>query len=435
MKRALYTLLWSLGMPLVLARLVWRARRQPEYLRDLRERFGHLAVPGTPCIWLHAVSVGETRAAQPLIKTLLTTYPEHHILVTHMTPTGRATGLELFGKEARVQQAWLPYDLPWLMRRFLKTVRPACGIVMETEVWPNLMQQAHVLGIPMLLANARLSERSAKGYARLGSLAKDAFARFSLIAAQSEADAQRLRALAGERDGHSVQITGNIKYDVEISPEMRERGAAFKQLAGSRPVVLAASTREGEEALLLEAFINQSPAEVLLVLVPRHPQRFDEIAGFVQRGGLPMQRRSDAAPISATTRVWLGDSMGEMAAYYAMADVSLIGGSWLPFGSQNLIESCAAGVPVMVGPSSFNFAEATEKAVEAGAALRCADVATGLASALAVLDDPERRQAMGKAGIEFCKLHGGATARLMSLVRELMTTATKKQGRFRTPGH
>ncbi|HSD39889.1 MAG TPA: lipid IV(A) 3-deoxy-D-manno-octulosonic acid transferase [Rhodocyclaceae bacterium] len=417
MKRALYTLLWSLGMPLVLGRLLWRARRQPEYLYHLGERFGRLMAPEAPCIWLHAVSVGETRAAQPLIKALLAAYPDHHILVTHMTPTGRATGQELFGKEARIQQAWLPYDLPWLARRFLKTVRPSCGIVMETEVWPNLMREAGAARIPMLLANARLSARSAKGYARLGALANDTFSAFSLIAAQSEADAERLSALAGAR---SVRITGNIKYDVAISPDLQERGARFRQRVGQRPIMVATSTREGEEALLLEAFSRQAPAEVLLVLVPRHPQRFEEVAALVQRIGLPLQRRSEDGLISPHTRVWLGDSMGEMAAYYAMADVSLIGGSWLPFGSQNLIESCAAGVPVMIGPSSFNFTEAADKAIEAGAALRCADAASGVDAALALLGDPVRRAAMGRAGLAFCKQHGGASARLMRLVQELL---------------
>ncbi|MEC5385578.1 lipid IV(A) 3-deoxy-D-manno-octulosonic acid transferase [Uliginosibacterium sp. H3] len=420
MKRALYSLLWFCGMPLVLGRLLWRARRQPEYLAHLGERFGRVTPPAGPCIWLHAVSVGETRAAQPLIKTLLSTYPEHRILVTHMTPTGRATGKELFGKESRIQQAWLPYDLPWLARRFLRSVRPACGIIMETEVWPNLMRQAQVADVPMLLANARLSARSAKGYARLGGLAREAFAAFRLIAAQSAADAERLCQLAGPAGQGSVSVTGNIKYDVEISPALQALGASFRQLAGQRPVMIATSTREGEEALLFEAFARQAPAEVLLVLVPRHPQRFDDVAALAQRSGLSLQRRSDNAPIAAHTRVWLGDSMGEMAAYYAMADVSLIGGSWLPFGSQNLIESCAAGVPVMIGPSSFNFTEAAEKAIEAGAALRCADAAGGIAAALALLANTTRREAMGQAGLAFCKQHGGASARLMQLVRQLL---------------
>lgn len=419
MKRVLYTLLWILGMPLVLGRLVWRARRQPEYLHRLRERFGRLPAPPSPCLWLHAVSVGETRAAQPLVKAILSAYPRHHILITHMTPTGRATGAELFGKEPRISQAWLPYDLPSLMKRFLRTVRPACGIVMETEVWPNLMQQAKTQGIPMLLANARLSERSAKGYARLGGLAQSTFSGFRSIAAQSAADAQRLHAIIGESHATQIHVTGNIKYDVNIDPALGALGARFKTLAGKRRVLLAASTREGEEALILDAFHALAAPDTLLVIVPRHPQRFGDVAELIHRHGLQMQRRSDAQAIAPTTRVWLGDSMGEMAAYYAMADVSLIGGSWLPFGSQNLIESCAAGVPVMVGPHSFNFADATENAIAAGAALRCASAREAISASLALLHEDERRARMGQAGLAFCKQHGGATLRLMTLLAEL----------------
>jgi 3-deoxy-D-manno-octulosonic-acid transferase len=420
MKRIFYTALWTLGMPLVLGRLAWRARRQPDYLAHLGERFGRVTKPAAPCIWLHAVSVGETRAAQPLVKSLLDAYPDHCLLITHMTPTGRATGRELFGKEARVRQAWLPYDLPWLARRFLRNVQPVLGIVMETEVWPNLVRQAGQLGVPMLLANARLSERSAKGYARLGGLAREAFAGFDRIAAQSTADAERLRALAGT-SADQVAITGNIKYDVQISASMQMRGREFKAGAGLRRIVLASSTRDGEELLLLEAFRTHAAEDVLFVLVPRHPQRFDEVAALVESIGLRLQRRSDNQAINAATRVWLGDSMGEMAAYYAMADVSLIGGSWLPFGSQNLIESCAVGVPVMIGPHSFNFAEVAEKAIAAGAALRCSDAEAGMRSALSLLDDEARRRAMGAAGLAFCEQHGGATVRLLTIVQALMS--------------
>jgi 3-deoxy-D-manno-octulosonic-acid transferase len=428
MTRTLYSLLWLLGMPVVIARLAWRGRRQPDYLLALRERFGQFDAPPQPCIWLHAVSVGETRAAQPLLNALLIAYPDHHFLITHMTPTGRATGRELFGKGARIHQAWLPYDIPSCMRRFLKTVRPICGIVMETEVWPNLMHEANAFGIPMLLANARLSARSAKGYARLGKLARTAFSGFRKIAAQSDADAERLRKLVDAGMVGSIDVVGNIKYDVSISAAMQTLGAEFKSLATDRPVMLAASTREGEEVLLLDAFARHASTHVLLVLVPRHPQRFEEVAELVRRANLSMQRRSDSLAIAPTTRVWLGDSMGEMAAYYAMADVSLIGGSWLPFGSQNLIESCAAGVPVMVGPHTFNFADAAAKAIEAGAALRCANAEEGIVAALDLLSNTESRDKMGQAGRVFCRLHGGATTRLMALIGSLLDEAKTTKG-------
>jgi 3-deoxy-D-manno-octulosonic-acid transferase len=416
LSRFAYSLLWTLGMPLVLGRLLWRARRQPEYLHQLGERFARIGLARQPTIWLHAVSVGETRAAEPLVKALLAAYPEHRILLTHMTPTGRATGKNLFGKFERVQQGWLPYDLPWLSRRFLRRVQPEAGIIMETEVWPNLMHAAQRLGVPMLLANARLSARSAHGYARLGGLSRDAFAGFAQIAAQSEADAQRLRAAGGR----SVQVCGNIKYEVEIPAGTAEAAARFRSWCVQRPVLLAASTRDGEEALLLDAFRQLAPPGVLLVLVPRHPQRFDEVAALAAQRGLALARRSSEQAISAQVRVWLGDSMGEMAAYYAMADVALIGGSWLPFGSQNLIEACAAGVPVMIGPSSFNFAEAAELAIAAGAARRCSDPLDGMRVALSVLAQATLRAQMGAAGREFCARHSGATARVLALLRPLM---------------
>ncbi|GAB4063309.1 lipid IV(A) 3-deoxy-D-manno-octulosonic acid transferase [Uliginosibacterium sediminicola] len=416
LSRFAYSLLWALGMPLVLGRLLWRARRQPEYLHQLGERFARIEPTRQPTIWLHAVSVGETRAAEPLVKALLAAYPEHRILLTHMTPTGRATGKSLFGKFERVQQSWLPYDLPWLARRFLRRVQPEAGIIMETEVWPNLMHAAQRLGVPMLLANARLSARSARGYARLGGLSREAFAGFAQIAAQSEADAQRLRAAGGR----AVQVCGNIKYEVEIPAGTAETAARFRSWCVQRPVLLAASTRDGEEALLLDAFSQLAPPGVLLVLVPRHPQRFDEVATLAAQRGLVLARRSSAQPIGEQVRVWLGDSMGEMAAYYAMADVALIGGSWLPFGSQNLIEACAAGVPVMIGPSSFNFAEAAELAIAAGAARRCSDPLDGMRVALSVLAQATLRAQMGAAGREFCARHSGATARVLALLRPLM---------------
>jgi 3-deoxy-D-manno-octulosonic-acid transferase len=417
MMRTLYSLLWALGMPLVLARLVWRARKQPEYLYHLRERFGHITPSVAPTIWLHAVSVGETRAAEPLVKALLAQFPQHQILLTHMTPTGRATGKALFGKLDRVRQAWLPYDLPWLASRFLRAARPDVGIIMETEVWPNLLRSAVRLQTPMQLANARLSARSARGYARLGSLARQAFGSFSRIAAQSEADAERIRQLGGRE----VQVSGNIKYDMTVPAGTSGLAAHFAELTQGRPILLAASTREGEEALILETFKQQAPADTLLALVPRHPQRFDEVAALATRMELPVARRSSDVPITPETRVWLGDSMGEMAAYYALADIAMMGGSWLPFGSHNLIEACAAGTPVMIGPSSFNFAEAAELAIAAGAAKRCQSVEEGMTAALQILGDSGARNTMGAAGRAFCAQHGGATQRLIVQIQALVS--------------
>ena len=415
--RLFYALLWHLALPLVALRLLWRARRQPEYLQHLAERFGEAPVSGeAPVIWLHAVSVGETRAAQPLVKALLARYPHHRILLTHMTPTGRATREELFGQEARVSRCYLPYDLPWAMRRFLARVRPELGIIMETEVWPVLMALAREKGLPMLLANARLSERSARGYQRLGALAREAYGSFSAVLAQTSDDAKRLAGCGAP----SPQVFGNLKFDVELALAKLALGERFRKAARARPVILAASTREGEEAPLLEAFIRHAPPETLLVLVPRHPQRFDEVAALVEVRGLELARRSAGETIPANARVWLGDSMGEMLAYYRMADLAIIGGSWQPLGGQNLIEACALGVPVLVGHHTFNFAEAAEKAIAAGAAKRCKDLDTALSVAVALLRDPRRLAAMGEAGRAFAEANRGATERTLAAILNLI---------------
>lgn len=417
MKRLPYTLLWHLGLPLIGLRLLWRARKQPEYLQHLAERFGAAPQAGArPRIWLHAVSVGETRAAQPLIKALLAAHPDHDILLTHMTPTGRATSEELFGKEARVSRCYLPYDFPWAQARFLTRARPAIGIVMETEVWPNLMVAAGKAGVPMLLANARLSARSARGYTRLGQLARDTFGAFARVLAQTADDAARLEACGARQP----RISGNVKFDVELAADKLALGEQFRAAADGRPILLAASTREGEEGPLLDAFLRHAPADALLVLVPRHPQRFDEVAALVAQRQLACERRSAGMQIAPQTRVWLGDSMGEMVAYYRMADVAIIGGSWAPLGGQNLIEACAAGVPVLVGPHTFNFTEAADKAIAAGAALRCADLDEGLRQATRLLADPATRQAMGKAGHNFADTNRGATARTVEEIGALL---------------
>lgn len=426
MSRFIYTLLWHLALPAVLLRLCWRARKQAEYLQHIAERFGraprHRAAPR---LWLHAVSVGETRGAQPLITALLAHWPDHEILLTHMTPTGRAAGAELFGHEPRIVQSYLPYDLPWALRRFLRRARPAAGIIMETEVWPNLLAATQAAKLPVLLANGRLSERSARGYAKLGSLGREAFARFACISAQTEADAARFTSAGAAQ----VVVSGNIKFDRQENAALTALGQAFKSCAGGRPILLMACTREGEEENLLAAYAQLASEDVLLVLVPRHPQRFDKVAQLIAQQNLSMARRSahsaDVAlqPIDAGTQVWLGDSMGEMDAYCAMADVAIYGGSWQPLGGHNLLEACAAGVPVIVGPHTFNFAQASEQAIAAGAALRCIDAHSAMADALRLLQDDTRRQRMGAAGKAFIAEHGGATARTLALVDKLLQKA------------
>jgi 3-deoxy-D-manno-octulosonic-acid transferase len=410
----LYRLALLLAAPLIPLRLLWRGRRERGYWRHWGERLGAGAAP-VGALWIHAVSVGEMRAAQPLIAALRAAHPRVPVLLTCMTPTGRATAESLYGSFATI--VYLPYDYAWLTRRFLRRARPRVGILMETELWPNLIHAAARLDIPVVLANARLSERSARGYARLSALTRACLQKIAVVAAQSEADAARLLKLGAA----SVRVAGNLKFDIAPPPDLLERGVGWKAKWGQRPVLLAASTREGEEAPILRAFAETAPPEVLLVLVPRHPQRFDEVAALVESAGLACQRRSALdGTLSPDTRVLLGDSLGELFAYYAACDVAFVGGSLAPLGGQNLIEAASAGRPVLVGPHTFNFDEATRLAIEAGAALRVNDAAELVGNALKLLADAPARARMGEAGLGFAARHRGAAARVEGLVSPLL---------------
>ena len=411
----LYRLVLLLAAPLIPWRLLWRGRRERGYLERWGERLGAADVP-TGAIWIHAVSVGEMRAAQPLVEALRTSHPGRPVLLTCMTPTGRETAESLYGSFARI--VYLPYDYACLIRRFLRRARPAVGILMETELWPNLIRTADKLGVPLMLANARLSERSARGYARLPALTRASLARIGVVAAQSEADAARLKQL-GARE---IAVAGNLKFDIAPPAAQLERGAAWRTTWGARPVLLAASTREGEEAPLLRAFAERAPHDVLLVLVPRHPQRFDEAARLIEAVGLSYGRRSATTAVDAATRVLLGDSLGELFAYYAACDVAFVGGSLQPLGGQNLIEAASVGRPVLVGPYTFNFEEATRQAIEAGAARRVNDAEACVAQALGLLADAPARSRMGEAGLAFAARHRGAAARVAGLVPAMSTT-------------
>ena len=406
MRHPLYGMAWLAAAPLAVARLAWRARREPRYLEHLGERFGrYRPARPAPRLWMHAVSVGETRAAALLADALAAHYPDHRLLLTHMTPTGRATGRELFG--TRADQAWMPYDMGFATRAFLRHWRPGIGVILETEVWPRMLEEARRAGVPMLLANARLSERSARRYARLPSLSRWAFANLTAIAAQDEADAERFRAL-GARD---VEVLGNVKFDLEVPAGMVERGRELRAALGTqRAVWVAGSTREGEEALLLEA-LEGAPPDALLVIVPRHPQRFDEVARLAESRGFATERRSAPSGIGPATRVVVGDTMGEMLAYYAAADVVVMGGSLLEYGSQNLIEACALARPVIVGPHTFNFESAADGAIAAGAALRVPDARAAIEAAARLSSEARRREVMGAAGAAFVGRHRGAVGR------------------------
>ena len=417
MVRLLYSVVFYLAQPLVWLRLLWRSRKQPEYLQHIGERYGfHGAAAPQPLLWLHVVSVGETRAAEPLIKALLDAYPDHTLLLTHMTPTGRATGGELIAKYGeRLIQAYLPYDLPGACGRFLGHFKPRFGLLMETELWPNLIAACAQRDIPLALINARLSEKSQRGYLRFAPLIRPELAKLSAVAAQTPADGERLQAIGAQH----VTVLGNIKFDVTPSPEKLALGKQWRQALGQRKIWLAASTREGEEAIILDAFARLGRPDLLLLLVPRHPQRFNEVAALVEERALALCRRSGGELPSPAARVWLGDSMGEMPAYFAVADIALIGGTLLPFGGQNLIEAAACGCPVLVGPHTYNFAQATEDAIASGAALRLSDADQAAGKALELLEDTESLQAMCRAAATFSQAHRGATARTMALIAEL----------------
>jgi 3-deoxy-D-manno-octulosonic-acid transferase len=423
-RRTLYSALGLLVAPLLPLRLWWRGRREPGYRAHVRERFGAYAPGPQVDVWIHAVSVGETRAAAPLIDALREQFPRATLLLTHMTATGRTTGRALFGE--RVQQAYLPYDLPFAAAAFFRRFRPRLGVLLETELWPNIVASAARERVPLYLVNARLSARSAARYARLRRLTHETLHLLAGIGAQTAADAERLRELGA----NPIAVTGSLKFDIEVPAAALTLGDQLRERFGvARPVWLAASTRDGEEELLFDA-LAALPAESLLVVAPRHPQRFEVVAELLRRRGIVFQRRSDEAPIAATTRVVLGDSMGEMFAYYAAADLAFIGGSLLPFGAQNLLEACAVGTPVLAGPHTFNFAEATELALAAGAALRINDARDLMRNVEQLLTDAGTRSRMSAAGRAFYQAHRGATQRTLALLAPALASLSRNDAQL-----
>jgi 3-deoxy-D-manno-octulosonic-acid transferase len=414
-----YRLLLWLAFPWLLVRLRWRGRKEPRYLESVRERFGFydFAAPAKPVIWLHAVSMGETHAAEPLLRLLQSRHPECQVLVTQMTATGRDAAEKLLGGTMRV--AWLPYDYPSAVRRFLRHFRPRLGILMETEIWFSLVNECAKTDVPLMLANARMSPKSARGYSVVAPLAREALGRLAAVAAQTPEDAARLEILGARK----VEVTGNLKFDAEPGAGSEALASTFRGWFGARPVFLVASTREGEEELVLDALEKNELGRALLVLVPRHPQRFDAVARMLAARGLKFVRRSANTAPGPDCDIVLGDSMGEMAAYYRASDAALVGGSLLAYGGQNLIEACAAGVPVLIGPYTYNFSQVAESAISAGAALRVDDAPAAIRIARSLLQDGELRERMGKAGLRFCETHRGATDRTFAICERVLRSA------------
>ncbi len=426
---AAYQLLWHLLLPLAFIRLAWRARHAFSYLHHIPERlgFGYSKPITQGSIWIHAVSVGETRAAQPLIEAYLAR--DESILLTHMTLNGRRTGKQLFAKQiasGQIRQVYLPYDLCWAVEHFLKTFKPKLGLFMETEAWPTVVFRCKEIGLPLFLVNARLSERSARRVNRFGKAGRALFQAFAGILAQTKFDAQRYQSL-GVRN---VTITGNLKFDVPLDPHILAKGKEWqKELhANQRLMVCAASTRDGEEALILKAwkdllFSNAFAIPPLLCLVPRHPERFAEVAEQINHSGFKFRRRSEWSGIPsecAGLDVVLGDSMGEMPMYYSASDLVLMGGSLLPFGGQNLIEACAAGCPVLLGEHTYNFQQAALDAIEIGAAKRIqGDILLGESIALMealkeLLLNTVELVKMSAAAKAYSVEHQGATNKILA---------------------
>jgi 3-deoxy-D-manno-octulosonic-acid transferase len=417
MKRGVYSLLTALLAPAVWVRLRWRGRKEPLYRTAIGERFGrYRGAQAHGWVWVHAVSLGETRAAASLVDALRLIDPSLRLLLSHGTATGRAAGAALLHPGDR--QVWLPWDSAGATRRFFAHYRPRVGVLIETEVWPNLLHAAQAAGVPMVLANARLSARSARRGERLRGVLRPAAESIALVLAQTEADAQRLRAAGGRK----VEVCGNLKFDMTPSPDLLAQGQRWRQAIG-RAIVLATSTREGEEAELLAAWTQQSGPRPLLLIVPRHPQRFEEVAALVLGAGQSLARRSDWAddppPEAASADVWLGDSMGEMPLYYALAQVALLGGSFAPLGGQNLIEAAACGCPVLMGPHTFNFAQAAELAQAAGAARRVSSMADAVALACEPVNEAQHTEQVDHC-LAFAAQHRGAAKRMAERIWTLL---------------
>ncbi len=413
--RRYYSWLWLIAPFFIRRYLRRRAQKSPAYLEHWGERFGEpMAAPVKNVLWIHAVSVGETRAAQPLIKALRVHFPDVPLLLTQMTPTGRATAQALFPD---VQCRYLPYDKPEYVSQFLSEHQPILGILMETEIWPNLIHGCAKHKIPLFLCNARLSEKSLQGYLKVRSLVATALQTLDGCYAQTAADAERLHFIGAS----NVNVCGNTKYDITPPKAMREQATVFKERISGRLVVVCASTRvykeDDEAALLLQAWKNYR-GDALLVIVPRHPEQFQKAYDTAMAFGFKTQKRSDNEPVQADTQVWIGDSMGELFAYYLSADMAFVGGSLVDAGCQNIIEPIACHLPTLFGPSTYNFAEACDGAMKVGAAKQVASADAWLREVKTCLDNPPRRDAYIENATAFISHHQGASERMANYIAE-----------------
>ena len=418
--RFLYIALSYALTPLVVFFLLWRGIRAREYWRRLPERFGVVRPAANDgCIWVHAVSVGEVQASAVLIRRIQTRHPELSIHVTTVTPTGSARVRDLFGDS--VSHSYAPYDLPGSVRRFFRRVRPKVAIIVETELWPTLYHECGKQRIPLILASARISPRSVGTYRRFISLFREALSHGIVIAAQSEADSQRFRTLGA--NPARTHVAGNIKFDFEMPAAAIEEGRRLRQIhASDRPVFVAASTHENEESLVLDAFeqIRKRWPRCLLVLVPRHPERFRQVASLLQERGLSFVTRTSGEACDEQTRVLLVDTLGELQSFYGTADVAFVGGSLVPVGGHNLLEPATVGLPIITGSYLFNTEDIAERLVECDGAVIVDSPAELAREVVALLEDPERADRVGGNARDMLEANRGAVDRLLGLVEPLL---------------
>lgn len=403
-------------------RLIWRGIRAPSYWQRWSERFGNspLLSDQKSVIWVHAVSVGEVEATQPLIKTLFAEFPQHQIIITTMTPTGSARVKLLYGES--VMHCYLPYDISFAVQRFLKRTHPQFGIIMETEIWPTMLLTCQQLKIPLVLANARMSERSAKGYARFANFTKTILQSLHFIAAQSEADRQRFKQLGA--DIKQVHAIGNLKYEISLPTGLMEQAATMRSLWGShRPIWVAASTHEGEETIILNASrqVRAACPELLLIIVPRHPERFDRVTALSQRAGFKTLRRSEHRPCPSDVKVLVVDTMGELPLFYSASDVAFVGGSLVPVGGHNILEPAALARPIITGPHYFNFNEITQQFLNADAAIQINNTEELAETVIKLLQNSPQRAQMGDAALQLMANSQGASKRLVNLIKRHIT--------------
>jgi len=422
MNRTLYTVLFHLGLPFIALRLWLRSRKAPAYAQRIGERFAlGLAPMQRGGIWVHAVSVGESIAAAPMVRALLAQYPQLPITITSMTPTGSERIRSMFANEPRIQHCYLPYDFPWAAARFLAHIQPRIGVIMETELWPNHIHQCAKRGIPTVLANARLSERSARGYGRFNKLTRPMLAEVSLFAVQTQAEAQRFLDLGARPE--CVEVTGSIKFDLSIDPALLQRATQLRTQwqAIERPVWIAASTHEGEDEIVLAAHrqLLATHPDALLIVVPRHLERFDSVFELSRQHGFSTVRRSTALPVTAFDSVLVGDTMGELLFLYALADIAFVGGSLVPTGGHNFLEPAALAKPLLSGTHLFNFLEIAALMRSAGALEEVSDAVSLATTVQRLIEQPQLAQTMGNAGLSVMKANQGALQRLLAGIARL----------------